>query len=102
MSSPELCNAGRWLLNRRDFLRHGGTGLSGIALLELLRQQRVLGKERSFRPDWRADDPYAARQPQFTPKAKNVLVIFSSGALSHIDAWDYKPELIKRHNQPMP
>ena len=102
MSSPELCNAGRWLLNRRDFLRHGGTGLSGIALLELLRQQRVLGKEQAFRPDWRADDPYAARQPQFTPKAKNVLVIFCSGALSHIDAWDYKPELIKRHNQPMP
>src|SRR5688572_22842656 len=102
MSSPELCNAGRWLLNRRDFLRHCGTGLSGIALLELLRQQRALGKEQPFRPNWRADDPYAARQPQFTPKAKNVLVIFCSGALSHIDAWDYKPELIKRHNQPMP
>src|SRR5688572_19473590 len=102
MSSAELCNAGRWLLNRRDFLRHGGTGLSGIALLALLRQQRVLGKEQAFRPDWRADDPYAARQPQITPKAKNVLVIFCSGALSHIDVWDYKPELIKRHNQPMP
>jgi hypothetical protein len=102
MKSSELCNAGRWLLNRRDFLRHGGTGLSGIALLELLRQQRVLGKEQAFRPDWRSDNPYAARQPQFTPKAKNVLVIFCSGALSHIDAWDYKPQLIKRHNQPMP
>ncbi len=102
MSSPDLCNAGRWLLNRRDFLRHGGTGLSGIALLELLRQQQALGKGQAFRPNWRADDPYAARQPQFSPKAKNVLVIFCSGALSHIDAWDYKPELIKRHNQPMP
>jgi hypothetical protein len=29
-------------------------------------------------------------------------VIFCSGALSHIDAWDYKPELIKRHDQPLP
>ena len=36
------------------------------------------------------------------PKAKRVLVIFCSGALSHIDALDYKPELVKRHNQPLP
>lgn len=98
----ELSNAGRWLLNRRDFLRYGGTGLSGIALLTLLRQQQSLGKAQAFRPNWRPDAPYAPRQPQFTPKAKNVLVIFCSGALSHIDAWDYKPELIQRHGQPMP
>ena len=70
------------MLNRRDFLRFGGTGLSGIALLSLL-----------------ADE---TRQRHFAPKAKNVLLIFASGALSHIDAWDYKPELIKRHGQPLP
>jgi putative transposase len=29
-----------------------------------------------------------------------VLVIFCSGALSHLDVWDYKPELIKRHVGP--
>jgi hypothetical protein len=29
-------------------------------------------------------------------------VIFCSGALSHIDAWDHKPELVKRHDQPLP
>lgn len=44
----------------------------------------------------------AARPPHFAPRAKNVLVIFCSGALSHVDSWDYKPELIKRHDQPMP
>jgi hypothetical protein len=31
-----------------------------------------------------------------------VLVIFASGACSHLDTWDYKPELIKRHGQPLP
>ena len=70
------------MLNRRDFLRFGGTGLSGIALLSLLAEE--------------------SRRPHFSPRAKNVLVIFASGALSHIDAWDYKPELIKRHGQPLP
>lgn len=27
---------------------------------------------------------------------------FSGSPLSHIDSWDYKPELIKRHGQPLP
>jgi hypothetical protein len=93
-----LSNAGRWMLNRRDFLRFGGTGLSGIALLALLGEQRLLADAMK----WSPEHPFAPRAPHFAPKAKNVLVIFCSGALSHIDAWDYKPELIKRHDQPMP
>jgi hypothetical protein len=101
MRDATLSNAGRWMLNRRDFLRHGGTGLSGIALLSLLSGQRLLAKE-ALRPQWSPEHPFAPRTPHFTPKAKNVLVIFCSGALSHIDAWDYKPELIKRHDQPLP
>ena len=31
-----------------------------------------------------------------------MLHIFCTGAVSHLDTWDYKPELIKRHGQPMP
>lgn len=96
-----LSNAGRWLLNRRDFLRHGGTGLSGVALLSLLKEGKLLAKGPSS-PEWSPERPHAPRPPHFRPKAKNVLVIFCSGALSHVDAWDHKPELIKRHDQPMP
>ena len=44
----------------------------------------------------------AARPPHFPAKAKRVLMIFCSGACSHLDTWDYKPELIKRHDTPMP
>ncbi|MDB4736354.1 DUF1501 domain-containing protein, partial [Planctomycetota bacterium] len=29
-------------------------------------------------------------------------MIFCSGALSHLDSFDYKPELIKRHDTPLP
>ena len=29
-------------------------------------------------------------------------MIFCSGACSHLDTWDYKPELIKRHDTPLP
>jgi hypothetical protein len=97
----DLSNAGRWMLNRRDFLRFGGTGLSSIALVSLLAQQELLAAE-PIRPQWSPEHPYRPRPPHFAPRAKNVLVIFCSGALSHIDAWDYKPELIKRHDQPLP
>jgi hypothetical protein len=89
--------------NRREFLRFGGTGLSSVALLALLHEQKLLAaKKDPIRPEWSSQNPYAPRQPHYTPRAKNVLVIFCSGALSHIDAWDYKPELIKRSGEKTP
>jgi hypothetical protein len=101
-TNNSLSHAGRWLLNRRDFLRYGGTGLSGVALLSLLAEDKLLAAASPIRPHYSPADPHASRTPHFAPKARNVLVIFASGALSHLDAWDYKPELIKRHGQPMP
>src|SRR5437764_11745013 len=90
------------MLNRRDFLRFGGTGLSSIAFLALLAEQKLLGAADPIRPQWSPEHPNAPRPPHFTPKAKNVLVIFCSGACSHLETWDYKPELVKRHGTPMP
>ncbi len=34
--------------------------------------------------------------PHYSPKAKNVIVIFCAGAVSQLETWDYKPELIKQ------
>jgi hypothetical protein len=96
-----ISNAGRWMLNRRDFLRYGGTGLSGVALAALLAQQRNLGA-KPIAPDWSPDRPFAPREPQFKARAKNILVIFCSGACSHLETWDYKPELWGRDGQAMP
>ena len=98
-----LSHAGRRLLNRRDFLAYGGTGLGGIALTALLAEQRLLAADKSpLRPAWSPQHPASPRPAHFTPKARNVLVIFCSGALSHLESWDYKPELVKRHGQSMP
>ena len=61
------------------------------------------GDEASpIRPAILPDAPLRARPPHFPAKAKRVLMIFCSGALSHVDSWDYKPELIKRDGTPMP
>ncbi len=102
MKDKSLSNAGRWLLDRRSFLRHAGTGLGGIALTTLLAEQGLLASGKPIRPEINPEHPLAPRNPHFRAKAKNVLVLFCSGACSHLDTWDYKPELIKRHGQPMP
>jgi hypothetical protein len=97
-----LSHAGRHLLDRRAFLQWGGTGLGGIALTALLDQQRLLAADPPIRPRIDPARPSASRPPHFAPKAKNVLVIFCSGALSHVDSFDYKPELVRLHDSPMP
>ena len=38
-------------------------------------------------------------KPHHAPKAKRAIQISLVGGLSHIDSFDYKPELVKRHGQ---
>lgn len=94
------------MLNRRRFLGDVGLGLGSIALTHLLRRQGLLAATVSgrepIRPVIQPGNPYAPRSSHFAPAAKNVLVIFCSGACSQLDTFDYKPELIRRHGQPMP
>ena len=77
-------------LSRRGFLAHMGSGLSAVALTHLLGQDGLLAQE----------PPHAAKSPHFAPRARKVVMIFATGALSHIDTFDYKPELIARHDTP--
>lgn len=100
MNEP-LSSAGLRLLSRRDFLGRAGGGLGGIALATLLAEQGLLGAT-PIRPAIRPEAPLAARPPHFPARAKRVLVIFCSGACSHLDSWDYKPELTRRHGEAMP
>ncbi|MDX2030431.1 MAG: DUF1501 domain-containing protein [Blastocatellia bacterium] len=73
-------------LTRRHFLRDATTGLTGVALMQLLREEI-----------------FAAQQIRHhAPRAKQVLQIFCPGAASHIDLWDYKPALEKFDGTPMP
>ena len=91
------------LLDRREFLNYASTGLASLALASLLDDDRLLAQERNpVRPAIRPEAPLAARPPHFAARAKRVLMIFCSGAVSHLDTFDYKPELVRRDGQPMP
>src|SRR5438105_130441 len=94
--------AGHRLLDRRAFLSYTGTGLGGLALATLLRQDRLLAGDGPIRPVIRPEAPLASRPPHFPARASRVLMIFCSGAVSHVDTFDYKPELVRRDGQPMP
>ena len=89
------------LLSRRHFLAQTATGLGGIALTHLLSRERLLAAT-PIRPDVNPANPNAARRPHFEPRAKNVLMIFCSGAVSQVDTFDWKPELVRHHGKPMP
>ncbi|MEZ6047075.1 MAG: DUF1501 domain-containing protein [Planctomycetaceae bacterium] len=102
-----MLNQSRWsqqLLNRRAFLGNSATGLSSIALASMLGSAGMLmGSEQApIRPEIDPGNPNSRRDSHFPAKAKNVVVIFCSGAISHLDTFDYKPDLIKYHGQPMP
>ncbi len=110
MTNPEhLSSQGRRLLDRRSFLHTAGLSTAGIALAGLLDadglladEPRTVGGKAPIRPEIDANLPYAARRPHFDAPAKQVLVIYCPGAVSHVDTFDYKPALTKLHGQKPP
>lgn len=83
--------------NRRRFVAGASSSLASIALSAMLADN-----SQGAAPQIDPANPYAPRPPHFPAKAKNVIVVFCSGALSHVDTFDYKPELIRRDGQPLP
>jgi hypothetical protein len=76
---------------RGKFLSRAGSGIGGLALSALLRDE-MQG----------ATGPAAVPKAHFQPRAKRVLWLFMHGGPSHMDLWDPKPELIKHAGQPLP
>ena len=76
------------LLARRWFFKECGVGVGAVALGQLLREQGYAASPAGA-------NPMAPKQPHFTPKAKRVIYLFMAGAPSHLELFDYKPELAK-------
>jgi hypothetical protein len=80
-------------VTRRRFLKTCPVGLGGIALAGLLR--RDLGAQE-------VENPLSPRAPHFKARARNVIYLHMAGSPPHLDLFDYKPELVKRHGQNCP
>jgi hypothetical protein len=46
-------------------------------------------------------NPLAPKKTHFKPRAKRIIFLFMSGGVSHVDSFDYKPNLIERDGQMM-
>jgi len=105
-SSDSTVFSGSHLLSRRGAMGNMAFGLSSIALTHLLSDSSLLGQldepPSSIHPEIDAAHPHAARDAHFPAAAKNVIMIFCAGACSHLDTFDYKPELIRRDGEPLP
>ena len=98
MSLDSLTTAGRRLLDRRGFLGDAVTAAGGMALASLLESDGLLAAGPVIDPA----RPYAPRPPHVAARAQRVLVIFCAGAVSQLESWDWKPELVRWDDQPLP
>jgi hypothetical protein len=78
-------------MTRRHFFGRMSSGIGAVALASLLNEDLLL-----------ADGSGLPGLPHFAPKVKRVIYLFQSGAPSHVDLFEHKPELIKRRGEDMP
>ena len=75
-------------VSRRWFMQECGIGMGAIAMNALLAQD-------GYASNTQANNPLAPKKPHFAPKAKNIIYLFMGGAPSHLEMFDYKPELAR-------
>ncbi len=76
---------------RRGFLSFSGSSLTSAALTSLLLRDQVTAAD--------AVPGEAKGVPHHSPKAKRVIHLCLCGGVSHIDSFDYKPELAAFHGK---
>ena len=84
-------------LTRRQLLGRTATGI-GVAALSSLLNERLLAAEADASLKTRGVMPAL----HFAPKAKRVIYLHMSGGPSHIDLFDYKPQLKAHHGEELP
>ncbi|MEY4395979.1 MAG: DUF1501 domain-containing protein [Gemmataceae bacterium] len=73
---------------RREFIWQSGAGFTGVALAGMLEDSFF--KAHAAAPF----NPLAPKKPHHDPKAKSVIFLYMYGGPSHIDTFDYKPNMV--------
>jgi len=80
---------------RRDFFTRVGSGLTGVALAQMLQEDGLVAAGVPV-------DPMAPKKPDHPPTAKSIIWLFMEGGPSHVDLFDPKPKLQELAGQPLP
>ena len=86
-------------ITRRHFLRDCKVGLGAMAL-SMMTGGRALGESTPLVQT--PPNPLLPRPSHFSPKARRVIYLHMVGGPSQLDLFDYKPQLVKHHDQPCP
>lgn len=78
---------GRRPLTRREMLHAASNGFGFLAFSALMADRSYAGLAN-------------ARGPHFQPRAKNVILLFMPGGVSHMDSFDPKPKLAELDGKP--
>ncbi|MEW4486769.1 DUF1501 domain-containing protein [Thalassoglobus sp. JC818] len=82
------------ILNRRTFLSSSGVGLGSAALSNLIFSDQLQAGA--------TETGGQAGLPHLPQKIKRVIFLCMAGGPSHLETFDYKPELERLHGKPMP
>ena len=83
--------------SRREFLKHTGAGIGALGLASVLNGRLFAAPAAGG-----AGDSLAPIRPHIAPRAKNVIYIHLVGGPSHLELFDFKPELVKRSGEKCP
>ncbi len=91
----KLCGQTQWTATRRGFLRNTAAGFGWLAFSALHAQWTKAADGDPSAAGSSPRSPLAARPPHFVARAKRVIFLFMQGGPSHLDTFDYKPELAR-------
>jgi hypothetical protein len=86
---------------RREFFCEAGAGFTSVALAGLLSSDGFFRRAAANEALPQAN-PLAPKPPHFAPKATSVIFLFMYGGPSHVDTFDYKPELFQLDGKTIP
>ncbi|MCP4782973.1 MAG: DUF1501 domain-containing protein [Fuerstiella sp.] len=82
---------------RRTFLGNSAQGVGSLALASLLERESAAAP-----PDSTGKWTGVVNPLPFAPRAKRVIHLYQAGGPSHLETFDYKPELDRLNGQTMP
>jgi hypothetical protein len=85
---PRTCAKTQWSFDRRSLLQKAAAGFGWLAF-------SALQAEPVRAADGKSSNPLAPRQPHIRARAKRVIFLFMEGGPSHLDSFDWKPELAR-------
>jgi hypothetical protein len=85
-------------ITRRGLLKSSAVGFGYVALAGLLGQEARAAEQQTAK----SLNPLAPKPAHMPSRVKRVIFLFMKGGPSHMDTFDYKPQLQKDHGKPLP